>query len=99
MERLKAKWGITSNLQLIIIFIVFAITGMSALQVKYLIFPFFGIDETTPFYIRMVVWLFTVFPFYYVFLLSYGFIFGQFNFFWNMTKKTFGRFGKLFGRG
>ena len=27
MKRLKEKWGITSNFQLVIIFIVFAITG------------------------------------------------------------------------
>jgi len=30
MEKLKEKWGITNNFQLIIIFIVFAITGSSS---------------------------------------------------------------------
>ncbi|MEL0272614.1 MAG: diacylglyceryl transferase, partial [Flavobacteriaceae bacterium] len=33
MNRLKEKWQITSNLQLAIIFIVFAITGSTASKI------------------------------------------------------------------
>jgi hypothetical protein len=32
MKKLKERWNVTSNWQLIIIFIVFAITGFSSLQ-------------------------------------------------------------------
>ncbi|WP_028981586.1 DUF6787 family protein [Sporocytophaga myxococcoides] len=96
--RLKDKWGIRSNWQMTIIFIVFAITGMSAVEIRKILFPLMGVVGDTPFYVKFLLWLFVIFPFYYVFLLTYGFIFGQFPFFWAMTKKTFGRFGKPFRR-
>jgi hypothetical protein len=101
LSRIKEKWGITNNWDILIICFVFALTGMSAVQIRKVIFPFIGIHTETAFYIKFFAWLFVIFPFYYIFLLTYGFIFGKFNFFWNMTKKTFGRFGKigrLFGK-
>ncbi|MBO9699592.1 MAG: prolipoprotein diacylglyceryl transferase [Sporocytophaga sp.] len=96
--KLKDKWGITSNWQMTIIFIVFGLTGISAVQIRKILFPLMGVVAETPFYIKFLLWLFVIFPFYYVFLLTYGFIFRQFPFFWGVTKKTFGRFGKPFKR-
>ncbi|HEY8400908.1 MAG TPA: DUF6787 family protein [Cytophagaceae bacterium] len=98
MKRLKEKWGITSNWQIVIIFIVFGLTGITALQVKKVIFPYLGITEQTPYYTRVLIWMVTVFPSYYVFLLFYGAIFGQFRFFWGIVVKTFGRLAKPFKR-
>jgi hypothetical protein len=98
LNKLKEKWGITSNFDFVIICLVFALTGMSAVQIRKLIFPLLGITEQTEFYIKFFAWLFVLFPFYYAFLLVYAFIFRKFDFFWGMTKKTFGRFGRLFGK-
>jgi len=44
-ERLKAKWNINSNVQLIIIFIVFAITGSLSLQITKPILIYIGVDS------------------------------------------------------
>jgi hypothetical protein len=98
LTKVKEKWGITSNWDFIIICLVFALTGMSAVQIRKIIFPLLGITTETAFYIKFIAWLFFLFPFYYAFLLVYAFIFRKFDFFWNMTRKTFGRFGKLFGK-
>jgi len=96
LNKIKDKWGITSNWDFLIICLVFALTGMSAVQVRKIIFPLFGVTDQTAFYLKFLLWLFVLFPFYYVFLLFYGFIFGKYQFFLGMAKKTFGRFGKVF---
>jgi hypothetical protein len=35
-----------------------------------------------------------ILPVYNVFLLFYGFVFGQFRFFWNFEKRFFSRFSR-----
>ncbi|MFN8416520.1 MAG: DUF6787 family protein [Cytophagaceae bacterium] len=87
----KEKWGVDSWWRLTKIFIVFAITGMSAVQVKKIIFPFIGIDHTTAWYIYYPVWLITITPFYYIFLTIYSHLFGEGPFFMAMMKKTWDR--------
>lgn len=96
ISKLKSKWGITSNRQFWTIMLVFALTGCSFLFVKKPIYEFVGIIETTPTWQKIILWILCVFPCYYIFLLFYGFIFGQFNFFWGMIKNTFGKIPKLF---
>ncbi|HJO70330.1 MAG TPA: DUF6787 family protein [Flavobacteriaceae bacterium] len=96
MKRLKEKWGITSNFQLFIICIVFAITGsFSVLITKPVILFIFGdLDGLNP----LLSWLLRIlilFPIYQVLLLFFGFIFFQFNFFFKFFKK----FMKFLGLG
>jgi manganese efflux pump family protein len=87
MKKLKAKWGIQSNLQLIVIFVVFAVTGSSSVYVSTPIFDFFGISKDSLniflFYILKII---IVFPVYLVLLLFFGFISGQIKFFWKFEK-------------
>lgn len=91
LNTLKKRWNIESNWQVIIILIVFACTGFSAMFARPVVFNFLGIEETHPFWLKTVVWLLTIFPLYNVMLLMYATIFGQFNFFWAFIKKMFGR--------
>ena len=87
MNKLKEKWGVTSNLQLTIIFIVFAITGSTA---AYLSKPFtnlVGISKENFGFFYLPVRLIVIFPIYQVLLVLIGAIFGQFSFFWNFEKK------------
>lgn len=87
MKKLKERWGVTSNLQLTIIFIVFAITGSTA---AYLSKPFtdlIGLTKDNLGWLYLPVRLIAIFPIYNVLLVSIGFIFGQFDFFWNFEKK------------
>jgi len=98
LQRLQLRWGVHSIGQVVVILIVFALTGFTAMYIKRPIFAWLGLDATDPWWLRTLVWLLTVFPAYQVLLLVYGFVLGQFTFFWNFEKRMFGRIGKLFGR-
>jgi len=98
IDRLQHRWGVTSAWQVIIILVVFACTGFTAMGIKQPIFNWLGVNEQTPGWLRALIYIFTVLPAYQVFLLAYGFLFGQFAFFWNFEKRMFGRIGKLFSR-
>lgn len=98
LQRLQTRWGVHSIWQVLVILLVFALTGFSAMYVKRPIFAWLGIDESTPVWMRVVVWLLTVFPAYQVLLLFYGFLLGQFTFFWNFEKRMLLGIKKIFIR-
>ena len=89
--KLKKKWNIDSNWDFILIMIVFSIAGMSIVYVRRPLFHVLGITATTPFWIKFVAWLIIVFPTYQINLIIFGFLLGQFNFFWEKEKQM-GRF-------
>lgn len=92
MKKLKERWNVTSNLQLIIIFIVFAITGFSSLQLAKPFLNLIGIQQTfEPHWLYRVMRIVLIFPIYQVLLVLTGFIFGQFTFFWEFEKKMLTR--------
>ena len=93
IERLKTKWGITSTFQVIVILIVFSVNGSLALKFARPVLEFFSVDkETMSPFLYWTLRILIVFPIYQVLLLVVGTLFGQFKFFWNFQKKTFGRF-------
>ena len=47
MKKLKEKWGITSDFQLVIILIVFSVTGSIAVWIANPLLDFVGLDKTT----------------------------------------------------
>ena len=97
MEKLKARWGIESNFQIIVIFIVFAITGSSSLYVSKPILNFVGITkDTLSIVLYYILKILIVFPVYQILLVFFGFISGQFTFFWNFEKKMLSRLGLRF---
>ncbi len=94
MEKLKQRWGITSNVQIILIFIVFAINGSFAAWVANPVTEFIGLDrETTNGLIYWPLRILLIFPIYQLTLPIVGFLFGQFKFFWNFEKKFLSRLG------
>jgi len=98
LTKLQKRWGVNSVWQVVVILIVFALTGFSAMYIKRPIYYLLGIDENTSGWIRFMVWMLTVFPAYQVLLLLYGFLLGQFTFFWNFEKRMFGSIKKLFNK-
>lgn len=98
LQKLQVRWGVHTVWQVIVILIVFALTGFTAMYIKKPIFAWIGINSDTPWWQRTLVWLVTVLPAYQVLLLFYGFLLGQFTFFWTFEKRMFDRIGKLFGR-
>ena len=93
MEKLKQRWGITSNWQVVIIFIVFGITGSTAVKIGKPVIEFLGITPDLGGFIYWTLRVLVVFPLYQVLLVFFGWLFGQFNFFWNMEKKMLSRMG------
>ncbi len=92
-KKLKEKWGITSQLQFVIILIVFACTGTTVVLVKKPLIALLFEDGVRPMWFQITYWV-LILPIYNVFLLFYGFVFGQFAFFWRYEKKMLGRFSR-----
>ena len=89
---LKSKWGIKSNIDLLAIFVVFAINGSFAAWVANPVTDFFGLSRsTTNAFIYWPVRILLIFPIYQLTLPLVGWCFGQFTFFWNFEKKMFSR--------
>jgi len=94
MKKLKEKWGITSNFQLVIILIVFSVTGSIAVWIAKPILDSIGLDKST-----VSPWIFwpiriaIIFPTYQVLIVIIGALFGQFSFFWTLEKKMLVRLG------
>jgi len=99
MEKLKARWGIDSNFQIIIICIVFAITGSLSVYVAKPFLAWIGLsreafpDALWGGFIYWTLRLLLIFPFYQILLVIFGWLFGQFKFFWNFEKKMLSRMG------
>lgn len=91
LERLKQSWNIQSNFQIIIIFTVFTITGSATVYLKRIIFDLIQITPDTHHLIKVPVYIMVVLAVYNLLLLIVGFIFGQFDFFWEFEKKFFSR--------
>ncbi|PSG88143.1 DUF6787 family protein [Aurantibacter aestuarii] len=93
-KKLEHKWVVNQRWEIIRIFIVFAITGSSSLFVGRPIIKALGITKEN---LNIVVYyiLFTIIAliFYQILLVTFGWIFGQFKFFWEFEKKMLRRFG------
>lgn len=93
-KKLKNKWIVNQRWEMIRIFIVFAITGSSSLYVGRPIIKLLGItkENLNP----IVYWILFVIIgliFYQILLVFFGWLFGQFKFFWEFEKKMLSRLG------
>ncbi len=99
LKKLKEKWGISTPFQMIIVFIVFGVTGSVAAKISGPIVSLLPINDL-PGIIYWPLRLLIIFPVYQVLLVLFGFIFGAivsvltfkkdrfvFNFFFNISMK------------
>ncbi|AZQ63150.1 hypothetical protein EI427_13140 [Flammeovirga pectinis] len=92
IDKLKKRWDVKSGGQVIVILLVFAITGTTFMYtVKPYIYPLFGITSESSTFIRILAFVFIGLPCYQVLLLIWGTILGQFKFFWAFEKRMFRR--------
>ncbi|MBW3467690.1 DUF6787 family protein [Arthrospiribacter ruber] len=91
LERLQRKWNLKSLRQVILVLVVFACTGFTILFIKKPIFDFLGISMERGGFWKTVLYLLLVLPLYQIILLMWGFVFGQFDFFWEKEKQFFRR--------
>ena len=93
MNSFKKRWGITSNYQLTIVFIVFAITGSASAWLSKPFCLWLGVTKESFGFWFTPLRLLLIFPIYQVLLVFIGLLFGQFQFFWAFEKKMLKRMG------
>ena len=94
MEKLKQRWGLTSNFQVILIIIVFSINGSFAAWVAKPLTNLIGLNsETTDPWLFWPVRIVLIFFIYQFTLPLVGFLFGQHKFFSAFSTKTLSRMG------
>jgi len=98
LKRLQSKWKLKNIMQVVLVLLVFSCTGFTVLLIKVPLFDFLGISLETGGYWKTFLYLLFVLPLYQAILLIYGFLFGQFHFFWEKEKLFIQRLGKLFSR-
>ncbi len=61
LNKMKEKWGLKSLFQVVVVMVVFSLTGMTVVFVRPIIFSWFGYDELTPFWIKAITYLLLIF--------------------------------------
>ena len=84
MEKLKKIFKVVSTYQLIIVFIVFAITGSLSLYISGYVLDYLNLKNV----ILSILMLLIV---YQILLIIIGTLFGEFDYFWRMEKKILSR--------
>ena len=80
MKRLKERWGV-GPWGVVVILVVFSLTGFTVVWLKTPILDLL-LPDTTPAWVRWVVYPLIMLPLYQVILIGYGALLGQFSFFW-----------------
>ncbi|PHX92986.1 MAG: prolipoprotein diacylglyceryl transferase [Flavobacteriales bacterium] len=89
--KLKLRWKLKTTWMVWLILLVFCLTGSTVMYLKRFVQPYMGDHWWVD-----VVYYILVLPFYNILLLMYGFIFGQFKYFWAFEKRFFQRIVELF---
>ena len=80
LKKLKERWGITSNFQIVIIFIVFGITGTVSAYISGPLTDFIIGENDIHWLIKLLIRILVLTPIYQVLLLLFGYIFFQYRF-------------------
>jgi uncharacterized membrane protein len=85
MEKLKKMFKVSSTYQLVVVFIVFGITGSLSLFISDYVLDILELEN-------LIISIFMVLITYQVLLIIIGTLFGEFEYFWAMEKKILSRF-------
>lgn len=91
LEKLKKRWKLESAWQVVVVLVVFACTGFTILFLKKPLLNWLAGEQGDTTLATVLYYIF-ILPLYNVILLGYGFIFGQFKFFWEFEKRFMARF-------
>jgi hypothetical protein len=89
INKLQLKWGLKSKTQVFLVLLVFTLTGSTVVFIRRYLFEALGFTPETSLWIKTITYILLIFPLYQVFALAYGFMLGQFDFFWEKEKKMF----------
>jgi hypothetical protein len=96
IEKLKNRWGVKSSWHVVVILTVFACTGFLIMYLKRGLSALIGLDNESAIWLRWLFSIAIILPLYQVVLLIFGWLFGQFEFFWNFEKRFFYRLTSWF---
>tara|TARA_B100001029_G_C14597070_1_gene202034 strand:- start:57 stop:347 length:291 start_codon:yes stop_codon:yes gene_type:complete len=91
IHNLVRIFKVKNSFQLLIVFLVFGITGsLSVVLGEYVLFFFLEdrLDENLFYWFLRII---LIFPLYQILLIIVGTIFGEFDYFWKFTKKILKR--------
>jgi hypothetical protein len=97
IENLQSRWRLKNVWQVLIVLLVFACTGFTVLFIKKPILQWLAGENGKSMLATILYYIF-ILPLYNVILLGYGFLFGQFRFFWAFEKRFMERFFTMFNR-
>lgn len=86
LERLKNRWKLKNMTQVFMVLLVFALTGTTVLMIKKPILDWVAPDGQRPLWFSITYFV-LILPVYNLLLLMYGFLLGQFTFFWDFEKR------------
>lgn len=98
LNKLEKRWIVDKRWKIIKLFMIFGITGTTSLFVTTPIFKAIGLtkeafsENTLYIVLYYVIKFFAILPFYKILLLIFGWIFGEFEFYFTFVKKMFNRF-------
>ena len=87
IEKLINLFKVKSLKQLVIVFLVFSITGSLSVVLGEPIINFFFEDGFENNFFFWIVRIIIIFPLYQILLIIIGTIFGEFRYFWRIEKK------------
>ncbi len=95
MEKIRRIFRVDSNYQLLIVNVVFAITGSLALYSAGYLLDLMNLNDKN---INQVLYwtlrIVLILPVYQILLILVGSLFGEFEYFWEMEKKIINRLSK-----
>ena len=92
LKKIKDKFHAKSFKHLIIIFLVFALSGSASLFMSSSILNAINLKELINFYpLYLLVRIILLIPIYQLVLIIIATLFGEFRYFWNFEKKFFKR--------
>jgi hypothetical protein len=92
LHKLQRRWNVKNAWTAGIILLVFALTGTSVMLLKKYLQTYVFADAR--WFTYTYYWI--ILPFYNLLLLAYGWLFGQFAFFWEFEKRFFNRIAGIF---
>ena len=97
MQKIRNFFKVESNFQLLIVNVVFAVTGTISVILAGFILDFIGLDinalsSSLYWTLRVLILM----PIYQILLIIIGAIFGEFTYFWRIEKKMLNRLGIKF---
>jgi hypothetical protein len=98
IEKLKNRWKLDNAWHVLIVLLVFACTGLSVFFIKKPLLNWLAGERGNTYLASLLYYIF-ILPLYNILLLGYGFIFGQFRFFWSFEKRLMERFFTWFRHG